>query len=306
MTSEQIYEYIKEFVNKPINSLYLWGDEDDQSYEEIINCLIEQNNNEIDDWVWNALDIKEEDYRIENSSLNEKAKELVKNYLDTMNRWLGMSSIFYRKNITGNVLKNINDEIEGQRIILRPCSIKNNFDLYLKHAKEDGDFDLYVTPEKKNMGVEGLWFNTALPFSFYIILKDTDEEIGLVSLYDTKLNHNSVLKVANAHYYLYKEYRHHGYVYEAMSLLIDAFFSKRLKNHVTTDRKFIVEVKYCEPLCIKIQTNSNNESSNALAKKLGFIFEGTNHYYKFMNDVPQHENNYYLDIEEYSNLHKYN
>ena len=299
MNNELIFEYIKEYVDKPINCVYLWNDEDDELYEKVINRLISINNQEVNDWLWNALVIKEKEYDIASSSLNEAAKEFVSSFVNAKNNWLSKSATINRSNIHSNILININSEIVGERIILKPCSIKNDNDLYLYHVENDGDFITYLTPNSKNDSPKRVWINTCLPFAFYIHLKDTDEEIGVASLYDFELNHNRVLKIADVHYYIYKEFRHKGYAYEATKLLMDAFFNKKLKNYVTTNKQFIMEERICEPLCLKINPNAKNQASNALAKKLGFVFEGTIHYYKMMDDEPQDENHYYLDTKMY-------
>lgn len=299
MTDEQVYEYIKEYVNKPIADIYLWNDEDDPAYEKIINHLLSLDNEEIKNWLWNALKVQEEEYDIESSSLSDKGKEYVSNFVAAKRNWLEKSVKIYRNNLYKNILININEEIEGKRIILKPCSVKDNCDLYLHHVEVDGDFATYVTPNSKNDSVSPLCTNACLPFAFYIFLKDTSEEIGIASLYDFESKHNRVLQIADVHYYIYKEYRHRGYAYEATSLLVDAFYNKKLKNYVAMDKKYLMEEKCCEPLCLKINVNAKNQASNALANKLGFVFEGTIHYYKMMDDVPQDENRYYLDKNLY-------
>ena len=300
MTNDENFNLIKDLVNEPIDSLYLWNDGDDRDYEEIINRLIALHDPKIDDWMWNALKIREYAYSIENSSLTEEAKQLVRGFVEEKTKW-NSNLVYSSKDGTKQILKSINEEIAGNRIILKPCQTKDNCDLYLSHVRDDGDYKIYVVPEKSDIIIEKyLAINSKLPHSFYVFLRETSEEIGIVSLYDSNQNHNSILKVAEAHYYIYKEYRHQGYALEAMKLLIDAFFGSRLKQNISTDKKYVFIEKQCEPICVKLLCNEDNTASNKLALKLGFKFEGTNHYYKFMDGIPQHENNYYLDSDLYN------
>ena len=85
--------------------------------------------------------------------------------------------------------------------------------------------------------------------------------------------------------------------------MIDAFFNKKLKNAVVTDKHFEVVEKYCEPECIKLSTNANNSASISLADKLGFLYEKTDYHYKETDGVAQDEKYYYLDLERYLKLH---
>ena len=301
MIQDEIYEHIKDLFVEPINILYLWNDDEDKYYEEAINRLIALHDQTINDWLWNALVVNEKEYSIENSSLIEDAKTFVKKYVDEKNKW--MSSVVYgSKDINRQILIGINEPIIGERIILKPCQTKDNCDLYLYHVKNDGDVKLYATPTNSSSFSENcLKINTKLPNSFYVCLKENEEEIGVVSLFDNWQRHNCLLTVAKAHYYIYKEYRHKGYAKEAMRLIIDAFFNSSLKQYVATDKRYVFVAKYCEPLCIKLSCNKDNMASNKLALKLGFIFEGTDHYNSFMDGVPQDENNYYLDLNSYKN-----
>ena len=280
MDTRTINTYIIDITQKEINKIYLWDDEDDAMYEKIINRLIDQNNKEIEDWLWNALSIKEDTYDIDNSSLNAKAKEFVKDYIETKSKWNEMVQIENYDNFQLSVLKSINEPLVGKRIILKPCSCKDNFDLFLNHIENDGDFETYATPDEGILP-KHFWINCAIPFAFYINLKDSDEEIGIVNIRDYDGKHSRELKIGEVSYYVYKEHRHKGYAFEAMSL------------------RYRTEECYCKPIALKLNCNTTNSASNALAKKLGFIFIGTNYYYKMMKGIPQHENMYYLDNQHY-------
>ena len=305
MNHEQVFECIKEYVGEPLDRVCLCNDENDSTSEKIINRLLSLDKEQINDWLWNALEVKEE-YDVERSSLSEKGKAFVFDWLEAKRKWLQNTAIPHPAGIHRNILKNINGNIQGQRVVLKPCSIKGDSALYLQHVKEDGDFLIYVTPDSGNDDPATLvWANTLLPFSFYIHLKDTDEEIGVISLFDYENKHNlRPLGTAYLHYYLYKQYRHQGYAYEAASLLIDAFFACKLKNAVVTEKHFEVEEKASEPVCIKIGTNGKNQASIALATKLGFVYESTDYAYKTTDGAPQDENNYCLDLNRYLEIHK--
>ena len=304
MNNEQIFEYIKEYIKEPISQVTLFNDENDHNNELIINHLLSIKNKEVNDWLWNALEVKEDEYDVNNSSLNDEGKEFVNKLIDAKRAWLKRTAIPHPAGIYRNILFNINDDVVGERVVLKPCSIKDNSDLYLHHVETDGDFVIYVTPDSKEDNPASLvWANTLVPFSFYIYLKDSNEEIGVISLCDIENKHHlRPLSNAYFHYYIYKEFRHKGYAYEASSLLINAFFNKKLKNAVVTDKHFEVVESYTEPECIRLSTNAKNQASMHLAKKLGFIYEGTDVAYKTTDGIPQDENNYYLDLSHW--LHK--
>ena len=304
MTDELIFEYIKEYAERPISKLYLENDEYDSAYENVINILLGLEKEDVDLWVWNALNVKEDAYQVDGSNLSDRGKAFIKEYIKAKQTWM-KNSVYINRDDTKNILININEDIIGERIVLKPCSVKKGCDLYLSHVASDGDLALYATPENTDtFRVSSLEYNSVIPNAFYVYLKETNEEIGMVSLYNANFKHKRVLKNPHVHYYIYKKYRKQGYAYEAMKLLIDAFFKKELKQYCDTDKKYVFEEKYCEPLCLKLSCNSNNLGSNNLAIKLGFIFEGTDHYYKFMDGVPQHENHYYLDIDTYNKTSK--
>lgn len=300
---EQIFNFIKEYVNEPVETVCLFNNEDNRSNELIINHLLSLNNKDINDWLWNALEVKEDGYDVNTSSLNEEGKAFVNKLIEAKRAWLKRTAIPHPAGIYRNILFNINEDIVGDRVILKPCSIKNNSDLYLHHVETDGDFVIYVTPDHSSDNPASLiWANTLVPFSFYIYLKDKDEEIGVISLCDVENKHHlRPLSNAYFHYYIYKEYRHKGYAYEASALLIDAFFNKRLKNAVVTDKHFEVVERYVEPECIRLSTNAKNDASNHLAKKLGFVYESTDYAYKTTDDISQDENNYYLNLSHWLN-----
>ena len=303
MNNEQVFSYIKEYVNEPIEQVYLSNNENDSRNEKIINHLLSLNNKEINDWLWNALEVKEDEYDVNGSSLSNEGKAFVNKFIDAKKAWFKRTAIPHPAGIYRNILFNINDDIVGDRVTLKPCCIKDNGDLYLHHVETDGDFVIYVTPDSKDDNPRSLvWANTLVPYSFYIYLKESNEEIGVISLCDVENKHHlRPLSNAYFHYYIYKEYRHQGYAYEASKLLIDAFFNKKLKNAVVTDKHFEVVESPCEPSCIRLSTNTKNEGSNHLAKKLGFIYEGTDKDYKTTDGVPQSENNYYLDFSHWLN-----
>ena len=300
MDSKQVFEYIKDCVNEPIDRIRLgYGDEDGLN-EAVVNRLLSLDNEEIKDWLWNALDVDEADYDVDRSSLSEEGKAFVSEALEALRAWLKRVAICHPVEIHRSILFNINEDIDGERLVLRPCAAKDNHELYLHHVAVDGDFLLYVTPDSKDDSPSGVWPNTLLPFAFYIYAKDTGEEIGVISLYDHENKHHErPLSVAYFHYYIYKPFRHKGYAYEAGSMLIDAFFNKKLKNEVVTCRHFMTEERFCEPQCIKIDTNGKNLASIALAEKLGFVYEGTDYGYKTTDGVPQDENHYSLSLERY-------
>ena len=306
MNNEQIFDYIKEYVNEPISQVSLFNDENDHNNELIINHLLSINNKEINDWLWNALEVKEDEYDINRSFLSNEGKAFVSKLIEAKRAWLKRTAIPHPAGIYRNILFNVNDDILGDRVILKPCCIKDNSDLYLHHVEVDGDFVIYVTPDHSNDNPASLiWANTLVPFSFYIYLKDTNEEIGVVSLCDEENKHHlRPLSNAYFHYYIYKEFRHKGYAYEASSLLIDAFFNRKLKNAVFTEKHYVAEEKACEPECIKLSTNAKNKASIALAEKLGFVYEGTDYNFKTTDGVPQDENSYVLTRERYFEIHR--
>ena len=306
MNNEQIFEYIKEYVNEPLEQVCLFGAGNDSVSEAIINRLLSLHNEKINDWLWNALEVKEEEYDVDRSSLSEEGKAFVSQGIQAKRDWLKRTAIPHPAGIHRNILCNVNDDIEGERIVLKPCAKKGSSDLYLQHVKEDGDFPIYVTPDSSNDDPASLvWANTLVPYSFYICLKQTGEEIGVVSMFDHENKHHlRPLGVAYFHYYIYKEFRHKGYAYEASSLLIDAFFNRKLKNAVVTEKHYVAIEKACEPECIKLSTNAKNKASIALAEKLGFVYEGTDYNFKTTDGVPQDENSYVLTRERYFEIHR--
>ena len=68
---------IEEITSNDINKLYLSCDEEDSLYEDIINNLTKEDNEDINEWILNNISINE-NYDIENSNLTEKSKLIIK------------------------------------------------------------------------------------------------------------------------------------------------------------------------------------------------------------------------------------
>lgn len=116
--NEQIFEYIKEYVKEPISQITLFNDENDHNNEMIINHLLSLDNKEINDWLWNALEVKEDEYDVHQSSLSNEGKAFVSNLIDAKKEWIKRTAIPHPAGIYRNILFNINDDVVGERIVL--------------------------------------------------------------------------------------------------------------------------------------------------------------------------------------------
>ena len=304
---ELIITLISEVVEGNVKTLYLWGDDEDKMYEDIINNLTKENNEEINEWIWENTNIKEE-YNLNNSNLTDASKELISKLYNYTMSWYDAALISYGAKPEKFIYKNINDEIIGERLKLINISEyeavtgANALDEIAYEVENANDFEIYFSKEKPENIKKALFLNTYLPHSFMVIDKYTNKTVGFISIYNENTNYSSILEVSELTYYIYEKYRGYGFATEASKLLLEQYFNGNLKNYVQTDRKFILGVRNNKPICVKISCNSKNISSKKVAEKCGFVYEGTNHYKDFCYDEPQHFLNYYMDTELFKKL----
>ena len=301
---ELVTSLIKEVTDMNVTNIFLWCDEDDIIYENIINNLTKENNALINQWIWDNTQINDE-YDVLNSSLSEISKELITKLIEVSSNWYQQAFIKIADKPEQIIYRNINDKVEGKRIVL--VNVNDYEDMigssFLEELANEiryaDDFEEFYSIENQVNLEKALMINTYVPHGYVIIEKETNKSIGLVNARNKDLDFSKVLDVAELSYYIYKDYRKKGYAKEAVELFVREYFNGNLKSYYETDRKYALEVKYNNPVCLKISCNKKNIGSQKVAESVGFLYEGTKHYELFLRDEPLHFISYYMDKEIY-------
>ncbi|MBP2058040.1 RimJ/RimL family protein N-acetyltransferase [Lactobacillus colini] len=144
----------------------------------------------------------------------------------------------------------------GKRIYLRkieigdaPALFKWGKDpIYHKMAGYSG----YSSLEKARQGAE---IYSKRPYSYAIVLKENMQTIGLVELYERGTDVEAgLLFTKSIGFMLDKSYWHQGYMFEALTIILNYAFSDLRQNQIWAG------------------TFSSNEASQNLLKKLGFRY----------------------------------
>lgn len=301
--NQLIYELIAEVTQDRYRTLYLWGDEEDRLFEEIINNLTKEENEEINDWLWDNIKFKPA-YDLEVGVLNDKSKEIVKVIYDAFMNWHN-SCILFADKYENHVYLGINDKIVSDRLVLVNTDEYERMidgtlvDELAEQIELADDFEAFYTREKPTNLKKGLLLNTYIPNGFVIFDRYTEKFVGFINVRNIHLDNVHQLDVCELSYYIYQEYRGKGYATDAVKLVVDAYFDERLKQYVITDKKYILDVVNNKARCIKIYCNSTNLASKKVAEKCGFVLEGVTHYETILKGEPQHFLSYYLDKSTY-------
>lgn len=205
---------------------------------------------------------------------------------------------------------NINDKIDGKNFTLINTSEYResvNYDIvdeYIEEIKKANDFETYVSKEKTTNIKLALYLNLYLPYSFMLVDKVSNKAMGTISIRHINGEFSKILSVSEISYYIYNEYRGKGYATEAVNLLVEKYFEKKLRGYYPTKRLYELEIKNNNISCIKIECNIKNEASKRVAEKSGFVLEGINHYHHFMYEEPQHYLSFFMNEEMYLKLKK--
>jgi RimJ/RimL family protein N-acetyltransferase len=165
---------------------------------------------------------------------------------------------------------NVNKAIITDRLILR-AKEKNDIAIFRYHYKTDGDFTLFtgLSPTNKNISDEA---SVREPLLFSIEEKTTHDIIGYLNL-----NICNSLNTGFIRYYIFKEYRNHGYCKEALFALVGKLFNNKLYVPIETAREFIYKRKIIKVETIRARIAADNEYSIKTVQSCGFINEATIH-----------------------------
>lgn len=243
---------------------------------ENINILIDENEKESIRYLWNHLYLPYE-YEMD-EDYTEASKGFIDSYYSKRKEWVENTTLFHHDDISQNVLRNINEPLIGDRIILRAAKEKED-ELYYKHLVEDGDFYYYTMIPLEKGNPHLISYNIYYPYSFVVTLKEDDTPIGVVGLRNIRKDstHTERLEASVLSYYIYKEYRQNGYAKEALKLLLNAYFNEDLIGITKTDYNFEMEIERVKAISVSLDCSINNIPSIKLAKSMGFIEEGHLH-----------------------------
>ena len=148
-------------------------------------------------------------------------------------------------------------EIETDRLILRKLSPGDENDIFEILSDEQtcldgGGFHSYETQDEEY----ALLFQRFLTQCRYaVVLKSAGKTIGIISLKENR----RAIPTYEIGFTMNPQYRRRGYMYEAVSSLIEAWFQKTDTRMFTTSHI------------------PHNEASRQLIQKLGFTQEGMQH-----------------------------
>lgn len=185
---------------------------------------------------------------------------------------------------------NFNPPFSTRRLYMRPRKGDEDYRLYYKHLKEDGDFSLFTNLKYTRENVRQFGFE--MPYFFVIEERKTGNMVGYVGLRWEKSNGEKT-GVMECEYYIFKPYRGKGYATEAMKALCQRAFAGKLFEKKETVYKYLCRKKTAKPEVIRAMIRTDNTASCRLAKKCGFQHTGT---------LQRHflvENRYAVDCEIY-------
>ena len=137
------------------------------------------------------------------------------------------------------------------RLILREIS-DEEWDNYYNHVTEADEIFVQYGREPTADLLEFIKHPTPDVIYYSIILKDTEEMVGYIGIPEYS---------SSIEYYIFREYRHNSYAYEALTAFVDAY----LDGLITPDKKSSVSAEVV----------FDNEASDRLLKKAGFAKLGT-------------------------------
>ena len=142
---------------------------------------------------------------------------------------------------------------------------------YIDHfLSEREEYELYYGADSvSDERIKECGQQTYRPLAFAIKLNETNELIGSTGI---SLIRNDAFY--NLEYYIFPKYRHNGYAYEAVDLLIDKAKNHELKVLKETLREGVYEEEIAPVKCLEATIRDNNIASIKLVEKLGFRKDG--------------------------------
>lgn len=158
---------------------------------------------------------------------------------------------------------NGNRAFRTERLILKPADGDGDLKKYRKHLKEDGDFTLYtcLKPSAENVR----HFNLSRPLCFVVCEKTTGEAVGEVGL-----KYDEDRRMADASWYVFKQFRKKGYAEEAVTALAARAFSGKLFEWREQVRADTYKRHYAKIELIRAEIRVSNTASRRLAAACGF------------------------------------
>lgn len=257
-TYEKYVSYALESITGIINDSILNNNYDNLTYDidlinKIAKCLLDSNDEELKNIVWNSFIACSNDERF---ILHKKIEE---------------SDEIYFNQIYSSYDTNHTKEFESERLIIKP----NN--------KEDGRsiFEYVNKYDKKEYLLARMSRNSSSDnyFTFILFVKTTNEVIGFIGL---GFNPNEE-GTFNVSYYVKKEHRRRGYMKEAFSALLEIIRKNEIVIYGPWNRVRVLEETKPIIKLLRIELDEDNLASFNTAKSLGFEYEGKIVSYKRIN-----------------------
>lgn len=173
--------------------------------------------------------------------------------------------------------------LESKRIYLRRFE-ENDAAQLLKWGLNSRYHDMAGFEQYQNMteAINGVHQYMARPESYVICLRKTNEIIGLIELYERGMDEKSgLLKTKEVGFLLDQAFEGHGYMTEALHLILDYAFKKKRQLEVWAG------------------TFSDNRKSQKLLEKMGFKYVYTVDYTQISKIFSFKEKYYLLKKEEW-------
>ena len=261
-----------------------YGSEPDDTYKptlEVFKYLFSMGE-ECKIYLWEkffyVVDVEESIERVEkNDDFTEEEKQFFR--------------YIYQANENSFIPGNINKDIETERLILTPFNEELNnkyIDFLINNSKE---FENYYQKDYVKIDIKNGCGQLYKPLSFAILLKDTRELIGSVALTE-----KFTQGVYNLEYIIFPDYRRKGFVYEAVSTLIDKVKNKELLVAEETLRRRVYNNITPNIVCVVANIRENNIPSLSLIEKLGFTFDGKTPFAFYTKGQYHTSRNYHMEI----------
>ena len=185
--------------------------------------------------------------------------------------------------------------ILSKELTLRPYNEETDKNIFYKMFKNDKDF-AWFCPYKADKDFKHMWlegrntlFNSNGDFGF-VIVRNIDNVVMGCIIFDS--NYSTSHHVLKLSYYIGKEYRNNGYMQKALKILIDYGFKGKLYQRDDIhfkNRRYVINA-------FKAVVDLDNDASNRLLKKLGFVCSGIEYCaYSYDGRVSRDRYHYYLE-----------
>ena len=188
--------------------------------------------------------------------------------------------------------QNINSPIETPRLRLCPFSDQLAQEYVDYFAANRSEFESYYNMDFDRADLS-LCKQQFRKLSFAVILKGTEQFVGSVAL---ELKRCDV--VYNVEYYLFPEFRKHGYAREAVSAIIEAARKSELLILKETIKSGVFDTIPANIKCIEALINTTNYPSIKLVKDLNFKQYGIIPYQHYYNGEYRDDYSFELLIEK--------